>query len=203
MRVAGGSIGWLARFWLAVCAGLAVVIVYQLSKSFPLAPTVTAAPLSVSLPDPAERSTPPRPPAANAVEQIAARPLFSESRRPYVPPAAPVEEAAAEPGQPGSLLELAGIYLSGTDQAALLLVSGGTPEWLRKGQLIEGWEIEAIERDRVRLRKGERQQVLRLREDIAVLKTAWPVAERETRGDDATAGGLDEEPTDGDASAQE
>jgi hypothetical protein len=46
--------------------------------------------------------------------------------------------------------------------------------------------IEAIEHDRVQLRKGQRQRVLRLRDDIAVLKTARP-AGRQARRDDATS----------------
>jgi hypothetical protein len=37
-------IGWLAGFWLTVCAVLAVTVAYQLSTSFPLVPTVTAVP---------------------------------------------------------------------------------------------------------------------------------------------------------------
>ena len=69
-------------------------------------------------------------------------------------------------------LELAGACLTGTDQAALLLVSGGTPAWLRPGELIDGWRIEAIEQKQVRLRKGARDQVLHLREDIPVVRPA-------------------------------
>jgi hypothetical protein len=144
---AGRSTSWPAGFWLTVCASLAMIVGYQLTTSFPLAPTVTAAPPGTPLLELAKRPPPPRSPAADAVEQIAARPLFSESRRPYVPPAVPIEEAAAEPSRPSSPLELAGTFLTETDQAALLVVSGETPAWLRKGQLIEGWEIEAIEPD--------------------------------------------------------
>jgi hypothetical protein len=177
------SIGWRVGFWLAACAGLALLVGYQLSQSFPLAPTVTAAPPGAPQLAPAERSAPPRAPAADAVEQIAARPLFSEGRRPFVPSAVPVADAVAEPSQPGLALELAGIFLTETDQAALLLAAGGVPQWLRKGQLIEGWEILAIEQDRVQLRKGAREQVLQLREDLAVPMTARPIADRRARDD--------------------
>ena len=59
-----------------------------------------------------------------------------------------------------------------------------TFEWLRKGQLIEGWRIEDIAQDRVQLRKGNRQQVLLLRDDLAVLKTTRPARSRQKgRGD--------------------
>jgi hypothetical protein len=199
---AGRSIGWPAGFWLTVCAWLAVIVGYQLATSFPLAPTGTAAPTGAPLLELAERPAPPRLPAADAVEQITARPLFSESRRPYAPPAVPIEEAAAEPSQPSSPLELAGTFLTETDQAALLVVSGGSPAWLRKGQLIEGWKIEAIEQDRVQLRRGEQQLVLKLREDIAVLETSRP-AGLKARGDDATSHGLGGQHADQDDPIQE
>jgi hypothetical protein len=199
--VARRSLGWSTGFWLTVCASLAVVVGYQLSKSFPLAPTVTAAPPGAPLLDPAERPAPPRSPASDAVRQIAARPLFSESRRAYVPPSMPVEEAATGLIRPASALELAGTFLTETDQAALLLMSGGTPAWLRKGQLIDGWEIETIEQDRVQLRKGEQRQVLHLREDLAVPQTTRPP--RQTRRDDPSSGEPDGEPADVDDETNE
>lgn len=167
--MAGRSIGWPVGFWLAVCAGLALIVAHQLTTSFPLAPTVTAAPSSAPALKLAERPPPPRLPDADAVDEIAARPLFSESRRPYEPPAIPTE-AAPEPSRPSLPLELAGIFLTETDQAALIMVSGEAPEWLRPGELIDGWRIEAIEQKQVRLRKGARDQVLHLREDIAVVR---------------------------------
>jgi hypothetical protein len=168
------SIGWSAGFWLTVCVGLAAVVAYQLSNSFPLAPTVTAAPPSAPL-ELAERPTLPRPPADDAQGLIAARPLFSEGRRPYVPPPVPIEEVAPAPSQPSLPLELAGTFLTDTDQAALLLVSGESPAWLRKGEQIEGWQIEVIAKDRVQLSKGGQEQVLQLRDDIAVSETTPPV----------------------------
>jgi type II secretory pathway component PulC len=180
---------------------LAVVVAYQLSNSFPLAPTVTAAPPGAPGLDLAEGPAPPRAPDDAAVEQIAARPLFSASRQPYLAPPAPVEEAA-EPSRPSLPLELAGTYLTENDQAALLLVSGGSPTWLRKGQLIEGWQIEDIGQDRVELRKDGRQQVLQLREDIAVLKTNRP-AGRQAGRDDATSRALASEPVEEDDATQE
>jgi hypothetical protein len=176
--VAGRSIGWPAGFWLTLCAGLAAAVAYQLVHSFPLAPTVTAAPPTAAPLELAERPPLPRTPGDDAIADIAARPLFSESRRPYAPPPEQVEEVIPEPPKPSVPLELAGTFLTSTDQAALLQVSGGTPEWLRQGQLIEGWRIERIEQHQVSLRKADQEQVLRLREDIAVLKSAAPAPAR-------------------------
>lgn len=196
------SLGWPA-LWLTVCAGLAAIVAWQLTNGLPLAPTVTAAPPAAPPLEVAERPAAPRPPAAAAVEQIAARPLFSDTRRPYQPPAEPVAEAAPEPDQPALALELAGTYLTGADQAALLLLAGKSPAWLRKGQLIDGWRIEAIAQDQVQLRKGNRQQVLRLRADLAVLKTARPRAPRRQDSDDAAAGAASAEPAETDEATPE
>ncbi len=193
----------LAGFWLTVCAGLAVVVTYQLATSFPSAPTVTAAPPGAPLLDPVERPAPPRSPAADAVEQITARPLFSERRRPYVPLSALAEEKTAELTQPSLPLELAGTFLTDTDQAALLLVAGGSPAWLRRGQMIAGWRIEAIEQDRVELRKDGQQQVLQLRADIPGSKTTRLTIWGQAAGDDATSRGLDSESVDEDAAPPE
>jgi hypothetical protein len=198
--VAARSIGWPAGFWLTVCAGLAAVVAYQLFNSFPLAPTVTAAPPGAPALEVADRPALPRSPREDAVQEIVARPLLSADRRPYVPPPASVEAAAPAPTHPSLPLELAGTFLTASHQAALVLVSGGAPEWLRKGQQIDGWRIEVIEQDRVQLRKGDQEQVLRLRDDITVLKTAGPRAanpenraRREITGETADEGDEAEE----------
>ena len=65
-------------------------------------------------------------------------------------------------------LELAGTYLSGADSAALVQISGRAPEWLRPGDQIDGWRIDEIKEDQVQLRKGDQEQVLLLRADLAV-----------------------------------
>jgi len=160
------SLGWTAAVWLTVCAGLTAVVAYQLTTSFPLAPMVTAAPPGAPLLEAADPPDEPRSPSEDAVDEIAARPLFSSERRPYVAPPAPVEEApvVVESSLP---VELAGTFLTPNDRAALLLVAGRTPAWLRSGQTIEGWEIGSIEQDRVILLKGGQERELLLREDKA------------------------------------
>jgi hypothetical protein len=164
--VARRLVDWSAGFWFVVCVGLAAIVVYQLFHSFPLAPIVTAAPPAA--PNLEHVATPPEPriPRDDAVDKIAARPLFSAGRRPYVPPPPPRRQAS--PDQPALPFELAGTYLSGAKSAALLQVSGRAPEWLRPGDLIEGWRIDEIKQDRVQLRKGDQEQVLLLRADLAV-----------------------------------
>lgn len=173
------SLGWATGTWLTVCAGLAAVVAYQLVSSFPLAPTVTAAPPNAQPLEFTERPEPPRTPRDDAVDEIAARPLFSADRRPYEPPPEPVQEVVptAIPSVP---LELAGIFVSEADKAALVLVSdnGNPPAWLREGQSIEGWRVATIEQDRVLLRQGEQERELRLREDKEGPALATRAAER-------------------------
>ena len=177
----------LAGFWLTVCAGLAMVVTYQLATGFPSAPTVTAAPPGAPLLDPVERPAPPRPPAADAVEQITARRLFPERQRPYAPLSTPADETAE------------------------LAHAGPRCSWLPADHrhscagegLMEGLGIEAIEQDRVQLRKDRQQQVLQLRADIPVSKTTRLIVWAQAAGDDATSRGLDSESVDEEAAPPE
>jgi hypothetical protein len=193
--VGRGSIGWSAGFWFVVCAGLAAIVVYQLFHSFPLAPTVTAAPPAAPV---SERvATPPEPriPREDAVGEIAARPLFSAERRPYAAPPPPrARQATPAREQPALPLELAGTYLSGADSAALVQVSGGAPEWLRPGDLIDGWRIDEIKQGQVQLRKGDQEQVLLLRADLAVEPRRRPVPARPALQADDEPESADEAP---------
>jgi hypothetical protein len=68
---------------------------------------------------------------------------------------------------------------------------------------MEGWRIEAIEQDRVQLRKDRQQQVLQLRADIPVSKTTRLIVWAQAAGDDATARGLDSESVDEEAAPPE
>jgi hypothetical protein len=176
---------------------LAAIVVYQLFRSFPLAPIVTAAPPAAPILEQVAALPQPRVPRDDAVEEITARPLFSAERRPYVaPPPRP-----ANPAAPALPLELAGTYLSRTDSAALIQVSGRAPEWLRPGDLIDGWRIDEVKQDQVQLRKGDQEQVLLLRADLAVEPRPGPVpagpghqADDEPEGTDDVLGDEDKTP---------
>jgi hypothetical protein len=62
--------------------------------------------------------------------------------------------------------------------AALVQVYGRAPEWLRPGDLIDGWRIEEIKQDQVQLIKGNQEQVLLLRADLAVEPRRRPAPAR-------------------------
>lgn len=193
------SIGWSAGVWATVCVGLAAVVAYQLATSFPLAPTVTAAPPSAPPLELAERPEMPPSPSDDAIVDIVARPLFSEQRRPYVPPPASVEEVV-EAAKPALPLELAGVFITPTDKAALILVSGRPSDWLRTGQSVEGWKIETIEQDRVQLQKGGKERELLLREDAPAPATSSHAARRDAQKPHQQTGN---EPDPGQASLRE
>jgi hypothetical protein len=192
------STGWSAGFWLMICAGLAAIVAYQLFYSFPLAPTVTAAPPATPMLEPAAAPAEPRLPGDDAVDEIAARPLFSAGRQPYVAPSPSVEEVAPAPVQPALPLELAGTYLSGADRAALVQVSGRAPEWLRPGDLIDGWRIDEIRQDQVQLTKDGQEQVLLLRADVAVEPPRRPLPARPGQRASDEPASADEAPADED-----
>jgi hypothetical protein len=147
------------------CAGLGAVVAFALAGELRLAPEVTAAaPAAPDLPQPeAIEYTPPSP---DAFAEIARRPLFSETRRPYVAPVAEVPELAPEPEpmvEPLSA-ELQGVLMTGRQQAALVRINGTDPAvWLHVGQSIGGWVLEAVERQQATLRSGDRVEVLELR----------------------------------------
>lgn len=172
-----GSTRWATGIWLLLCAGLGGIVALQLSSSLPLAPQVTAALPGAPLPEPAAEPAAFEPPPRSAFDEIAERPLFAESRRPYVPDrppaAAPVEEREEV------VLELVGTLLTGQNRAALVKPEGQSARWLRSGQAIGGWQVEAIERDRITLRLDDEARTLQLRADLMPpAQPAQPVERR-------------------------
>jgi hypothetical protein len=147
----------VAGIWLLVCMGLAAIIVVELSS--PFAPEVTAAPPAAPLPEFVPSSEPFDPPPRDVFAEIAARPLFSASRRPFVPEREPDEQP-----QDGSVaLELVGTLLTERGRAALLQPQGQDAQWVLVGGQIAGWQVVAIERDQVSLLLEERAETVELR----------------------------------------
>jgi hypothetical protein len=176
------AVSWSTGFWLLTCTALAAVVGLELSSGMSLAPQVTAAappgPLPEAPPTPQRFEAPPD----SVLDEIALRPLFFESRRPFVP--APVD---AEPGEsePAALvaIELIGTLVTDQGRAALLQPEGEQAVWRRAGDKIAGWKVRAIERDQVTLAQGEEVETLGLRADLAA--PAEPAGRRK-RGERAT-----------------
>lgn len=158
--MSGRSKHWATGIWLLVCTGLAGIIVLELSS--PFAPQVTAALPSAPLP---EFAPPPDlfdPPPRHLFAEIAARPLFSASRRPFVPESDTDDSLQDE----RIAIELVGTLLTEAGRAALLQPQGQNARWLRAGERIAGWRVETIQRDQVRLRSDDAAQTLELRTDL-------------------------------------
>jgi hypothetical protein len=158
--MSGRSKHWAAGIWLLVCTCLAGIIVLELSA--PLAPQVTAAPPASQLPDLAPPPEPFDPPPRQMFAEIAARPLFSDSRRPFVPESEPEVKAQDE----SVAIELVGTLLTEQGRAALLQPQGQNAQWVLAGEQVAGWQVVTIERDQVSLRLDEEAKTLELRTDL-------------------------------------
>jgi type II secretory pathway component PulC len=108
-------------------------------------------------------------------EEIFSRPLFSPSRRQFVPVVAaevatPEQAAQEEPGLPlepvpvfdPSQLVLQGIMMSPGKSLALIASPGQTTgRWLRTGSAINGWNIQQIEKNAVLLSANGQTHLLK------------------------------------------
>jgi hypothetical protein len=192
--MSGRSKHWAAGIWLLVCMGLAGIVVLELSA--PLAPQVTAAPPAAPLPEFAPPSEPFDPPPRHLFAEIAERPLFSVSRRPFVPESDP----EAKPQDESISIELVGTLLTKEGRAALLQPQGQNAQWVLAGEQIAGWQVVTIERHQVSLRLGEDAKTLALRTDLAQPAPRRDKAER--RSDRAEAEPPDEDQPQGEAQDQ-
>lgn len=112
-------------------------------------------------------------PSLPQYEAILARPIFDESRRPQA------VLAGAEP-QVDSPFSLRGVVVT-PEVREVWLARKGSPDILKLaiGQSIDGWEIDAIEQERVRLRKGSQAMVLMLERPLS----GQPAPPRSQRSD--------------------
>ncbi len=113
-----------------------------------------------------------------AYQDIIQRPLFFHDRRmpkpaPIVrrkPPApkppprrvAPVSKPPPPPPPPTFSGVLHGVVLSGPIGKALISANGQAGKWYSQKQIVNGWQITAIEAGAVRLRVGKTQVMLKL-----------------------------------------
>jgi hypothetical protein len=166
------STHWATGIWLLLCTGLAGIVALELS--LPLAPQVTAALPPAPLPEFAPEPAPFDPPSRGAFAQIAARPLFSQSRRPIV------SESEAEEERPDDTIaiELVGTLLTEQGWAALLQPQNQNARWLRADEKIAGWQVGTIERDQVSLHLDDKAKILQLRADLVQPATPPKGAER-------------------------
>lgn len=159
-RIGQRSTHWTTGLWLVLCAGLAAIVALELSEQ--LAPQVTAALPAVPLPESAPEPELFEPPPRHAFAEITARPLFSDSRRPFAVDSKPEEDTAVEK----IAIELVGTLVTEQSRAALLQPHGQNARWLRAGESIGNWQVKAIESNQVRLSSADEAKTVELRADL-------------------------------------
>ena len=149
--------------WLGLSAILAGVVGLQISENVPLAPTVTAAPIETPAQGDGTFDLPALVPlSSDLVDEIVDRPLFSSSRRPFVPDLGE-EIQAIEDGDQDIPLKLVGTMLAGTSEIALLKHPSEGLLRLRQGSRVDGWEVVKIDHASVELSRGDEIEVMKLR----------------------------------------
>lgn len=99
-------------------------------------------------------------PAIETFDEIAARPLFNEDRRPDPLPPPP------EPPKPlivlGDLTQykLIGVTGDKATQRAIIQKSGGQPMMIKPGDTFEGWTVDKIDGAGVAISGGDRKEIL-------------------------------------------
>lgn len=152
--------------WLTAAAALAGVIMLQVNSDISLALPVTAAPAEAPL-DEEARTTDAIAGTltADILDVIVERPIFSWSRRPYLPPEDDVVMETTPEVRELSV-KLAGTMLAGKSRLALFTHPSRGLLRLRQGQDVDGWRIEDIREDEVRLQLGDKVTLLRLRKGV-------------------------------------
>lgn len=105
-------------------------------------------------------------PEAGDFSETFQRPLFTPTRRKFVPPpvapppvevaVAPVEQAPAPPPEapPAVAPSLLGVSIQGGAAKALLRVAGKeTALWYGNGETVDGWTVSAIDKDQAVLER--------------------------------------------------
>ncbi|NKJ09000.1 hypothetical protein [Rhizobium sp. SG741] len=92
------------------------------------------------------------------------RPVFSPNRLPYQPPVVPPTPVPMVPQQAVAppivaappQIKLQGIRDFGGVTSALVGSGDKVPEWVRVGDTVEGWQINEIDKNRLRLASNDR-----------------------------------------------
>ncbi len=139
----------------ALCALLALALIYEVAAPAPefSVPMVNAPQRAAAAP----AFTPYAPPPATAFDAINSRALFDPRRQPIKSVNGP--ETSAPPPQ----ITLLGVILS-PDRRLAIVKSQSSPLALSigVGETIEGWQVTAIEADRLVLHSGSSDDVIKL-----------------------------------------
>jgi hypothetical protein len=134
--------------WRSALVLLAAAIAVR-ELATPSVPAVSAAPpLAVSRAALTPAAAGSRP--GIAYPAIAQHPLFSPTRRPWLPPPAPATREAAAPAPPASFTVIGTVIGDGVRRAIVRPPNGDKTIVLAEGQILQGWTLRRIGRERLR-----------------------------------------------------
>lgn len=132
---------------LALVLLAAILAVRELGA--PSAPAVSATPPpAASRAAPMHAATTSR--AGIVYPGIAQHPLFSPTRRPWLPPPTPAAREAAAPSPPASFTVIGTVISGGVRRAIVRPPNGDKTIVLAEGQTLQGWTLRRIGRERLR-----------------------------------------------------
>ena len=106
---------------------------------------------------------PPRLPL-QAYDAIVERPLFAADRRPYEPPAEPVETPRPEAPQPHVEFQLSAVVSTPSEQIALIKTNlFPDVQRVALNESLQGWMLVEVRADSAILRRGNEQVTIELR----------------------------------------
>jgi hypothetical protein len=147
--------------WVALCLGLATVVALELVAGHPgIRAEVSGEPSLVHPPDSIEpEGIEFRPPPPNVIDVVAARPLFSPSRRPYIKPLVASDVKYVT-------FELLAVLLTESRRVALVRIEAQEqPVWVHESDWLSSWQVETILADRLRLHRRNEVRIVNLRPD--------------------------------------
>jgi len=150
-------------FWAALCLGLLTIVALELvAGGQGIRAEIYGKPSAVHPPDPVEpEAIEFHAPPPNVIDVVAARPLFSPSRRPYVTPF-----VASDPED--VTFELIAVLLTESRRAGLVRIGAQEQAvWVHERDWLSSWQVEKILADGLRLHRRNEIRIVNLRSDPA------------------------------------
>jgi len=145
---------------LILCAGVMALglVNWRIMELEPVPPLAVAS--SADTPEaPVASQKPIDPLALSDFEEIVRRPVFTASRRPFVP----TEKAQAVAGPASLDIRLAGVAIDINAKRALLRTAQQPQgRWVEQGESIDGWLLKTVREDAVIVASGQQAHELRL-----------------------------------------
>lgn len=158
--------------WLAACGVALWVLIAALAAEIDISPIAGGGSAG---PSAGEAAAPAVLAGLEDFGETLRRPVFSKSRRPFVPPPEPEPEAMPESEPPPPEAEAAveapppeGLALRGVaitrEKRSALLVTAGNPngQWIAVGGTIESWQVAEVAAGYTVLRSGQQVHTLHL-----------------------------------------